>query len=76
MNDTSPEIARMVRERYMEMSGERRFLIGIQMFDTARTIALSSLPQDLSENEKRQRLCERFYGSQFAEKMFAVKTAK
>jgi hypothetical protein len=64
MNDTSPEIEKMVRDRYMQMTGEERFLIGIQMFDTARAIVLSSLPKDLSEKEKRRQLCERFYGKE------------
>ena len=61
MNDTSPEIEKLVRERYMQMSGEERFLIGLQMFETARTIALSALPQNATEDEKRRHLCERFY---------------
>lgn len=64
MNDTSPEIEKMVRDRYMQMTGEERFLIGIQMFDTARAIVLSSLPKDLSEKEKRRQVCERFYGTE------------
>ncbi|HEX7026239.1 MAG TPA: hypothetical protein VF268_03290 [Gammaproteobacteria bacterium] len=64
MNDTTPEIEKMVRDRYMQMTGEERFLIGIRMFDTARAIVLSSLPKDLSEKEKRRQLCERFYGAE------------
>ena len=67
MNDTTPEIEKMVRDRYMQMTGEERFLIGIQMFDTAREIVLSSLPKDLPEKEKRRQLCERFYGAQTAQ---------
>ncbi len=61
MNDTSPEIEKIVRDRYMQMKGEERFLIGIQMFETARTITLSSLPEGASEQEKRRHLCKRFY---------------
>ena len=61
MNDTSPEIKKLVRDRYMQMSGEQRFMIGIQMFDTARAIVLSSLPKGISEEQKRRLLCERFY---------------
>jgi hypothetical protein len=67
MNDTTPEIEKMVRDRYMQMTGEQRFLIGIEMFDTARAIVLSSLPKGLSEKEKRRHLCERFYGVQAGE---------
>lgn len=73
MNDTSPEIAKMVRERYMRMTGEERFLIGAGMFDTARAIALSSIPTGLSENEKRWFLCERFYGTELAKAVYGSK---
>lgn len=61
MNDTSPEIERMVRDRYAAMSPAERFRIGAGMFETARAIALSSLPPGLSPGEMRRRLCERFY---------------
>lgn len=61
MNDTSPEVERLVRERYAAMTGEERFLIGARMFDTAREIVLASLPQDLSPAERRRALCRRLY---------------
>jgi hypothetical protein len=61
MNDTPPEIEKLVRERYMQMSGEQRFMIGVHMFETARRIALSSLPKGLSDEQRRRLLCERFY---------------
>jgi len=66
MTDTSPEIARMVAERYAQMSGVERFLIGVQMFETARTMVLASFPRGLSDDERRRRLCERFYGTDLA----------
>lgn len=47
MKDASPEIERMVRERYLAMSPEERFLIGCQMFETARTVVLASFPTGL-----------------------------
>lgn len=62
MNDTSPEIRDLVQSRYMAMEGEQRFLIGVEMFETARAIVLSSFPEGLSELETRRLLCERFYG--------------
>ena len=61
MNDTPPEIAKIVRNRYMQMDGEKRFMIGIQTFETAKMIALSSFPRNISEDEKRRLLCDRFY---------------
>ena len=59
--DTSPEVARLVTERYRAMSGRERFMIGIRMFETARALALASLPPGVSENERRRHLCARFY---------------
>jgi hypothetical protein len=63
MNDTTPEMERLVRERYFTMTPIERFLIGIQMFETARTMALASFPADLAPDEVRRHLCERLYGS-------------
>ena len=61
MNDTSPEIARMVRSRYAQMQPVERFLIGVSLFETARAIVLASLPADLPPGELRRKLCERLY---------------
>lgn len=69
MNDTSPEVARFVRERYASMSGATRVMIGADMFDMARAIVLASFPSGLSERETRPRLCERFYGA-LAERVY------
>lgn len=60
-SDTSPGIERMVAARFRAMSGTERFVIGIQMFETARRLALASLPRDISELERRRLLCRRFY---------------
>ena len=67
MNDTSPEIARMVRNRYAEMQPIERFLIGVSLFETARAIVLASLPADLPPRELRRKLCERLYPELAAE---------
>lgn len=62
MNDTSPEIAALVRERLLARSGAERVLMGSRMFDAARAIVLASFPSGLSEIEIKRRLCERLYG--------------
>ncbi len=62
MNDTSSEIAALVRERLLARSGAERVLMGSQMFDAARAIVLASFPSGLSEIEIKRRLCERLYG--------------
>ena len=64
MNDTTPEIAAIVRERLLSRSGVERVVMGSRMFDVARTIALASFPPDLSEIEIKRMLCERFYGNE------------
>jgi hypothetical protein len=61
VNDTSPEIALMVRERYAQMQPVERFLVGVRMFETARAMVLCSFPSGLSPLEQRRRLCERLY---------------
>ena len=69
MNDTSPVIENMIRKLYAELEPEQRFLIGIEMFETARAFALSSFQENITEQEKRRLLCERFYG-RLSEKVF------
>lgn len=60
--DTSPEVAAIVRDRIMKLSGAERFVIGARMFESARAIVLASLPNNTSESERKQMLYERFYG--------------
>jgi hypothetical protein len=62
MNDTTSDIAAIVRERLLSRSGAERVEMGSRMFDVARTMALASFPPGLSEIEIKRRLCERFYG--------------
>jgi hypothetical protein len=62
MNDTTPEIEQMVRDRLMALSGAERFRMGAEMFDAARRMVLASLPAGLSERERKHQLFERVYG--------------
>jgi hypothetical protein len=64
MNDTPPEVAELVREKLMALSGYERMLMGSRMFDAARALVLASFPPGLSEIEIKRRLCERFYGDE------------
>jgi hypothetical protein len=64
MSDTPPEIERMVRDEIMGRSGEERFIMGAQMFDSAREMLKASLPKDLSETEQRRLLFKRIYGKE------------
>jgi hypothetical protein len=65
VNDTSPDIEKMVRERLMALSGAERFRIGSDMFDAARRMVLASLPADLPEPERKRLLFERVYGERY-----------
>ena len=62
MTDTSPEIAELVRQKFMSRSGEERFLMGVRMFDAAREMALASLPAGFAPEELRRQLFQRLYG--------------
>jgi hypothetical protein len=64
VTDTSPEIERMVRDKIMARSGEERFIMGAEMFDSAREIVKASLPKNLSETERRRLLFKRIYGKE------------
>ena len=65
MNDTSPEIKEKIEEIYKNMSGEEKLLIALSMFETARELVIASLPEELSEKERRKELFLRFYGNDF-----------
>ena len=62
MTDTPPEIAEMVRQKLMALSGEERFMMGVRSFEAAREIVLASLPKDLSPIELKRQLYQRIYG--------------
>ena len=62
MTDTPPEIERIVRDRLMARSGEERFIMGAEMFESACEMVKASLPAGLSAAEKRRRLFNRLYG--------------
>ncbi len=62
MTDTSPEIARMVHDRLMALSGPERLRLGVRSFDVARRLVLASFPAGLSDHERKRRLFQRIYG--------------
>ena len=64
MTDTPPEIVRIMRDKLMARSGEERFVMGAQMFDSAREMVKASLPSGLSEAEQRRQLFKRLYGEE------------
>ena len=65
MKDTSFEIQKKIDEIYKNKSGEEKLLIALSMFETARELVISSLPNNLSDKELRKALFLRFYGNDF-----------
>jgi hypothetical protein len=68
MNDTSPEVERIVSERYRQMSPDQRIRIASSMFETARKIVESSLPAHMSRKERRLAWARRLYEGELPEK--------
>lgn len=64
MMDTSPAVTAMISARYREMTPEARLEAASSLFESARAIVESSLPQDLSPVERRLAWAKRFYGSE------------
>ena len=68
MNDTSPEMERIVSERYRQMSPVQRMRIASSMFETARKIVESSLPAEMGRKERRLAWARRLYEGELSEK--------
>jgi hypothetical protein len=64
MNDTPPEVEKLYREMIMARSPEERMQMAFSMMATGRQLILSSLPEGLSEAEKRRQLFERMYADE------------
>jgi len=62
VTDTAPEIAAIIHERLMALSGSERIMMGVRSCEAARQIVLSSLPAGLSQAERRRQYYERWYG--------------
>jgi hypothetical protein len=68
MNDTSPEMERIVTERYRRMTPDERMRIASSMFETARKIIESSLPANMTRKERRLAFARRLYEGELPEK--------
>ena len=74
MRDTTPEFQRFVDEQYRRLTPGERVRLCTEMFDAARSLVESSLPRDLSATERKRRITERFYGPDFANRVFPVES--
>jgi hypothetical protein len=59
-----------MRDKLMARSGEERFVMGAQMFDSAREMVKASLPRGLSKAEQRRQLFKRIYGMEIDPETF------
>jgi hypothetical protein len=72
MDDTSADVARRVADFYRGMTPSERCLVAASMFETARAIVESSLPPDLSREQRRLRVARRIYGTELSETALAA----
>jgi hypothetical protein len=76
MTDTDPQTEALYRKLLMARSSEERFLMGIQMCESARATVLASLPPDLSLAERRVAIFRRYYQTDFTpEEMARIEQA-
>lgn len=67
MNDTSADVERLVSERYASMTPEERMRVAASMYETARAIVESSLPDGLTPEQRRYAVVKRLYGDELPE---------
>jgi hypothetical protein len=54
----------MLFERMMALSGAERLTMGCDMFDAARAMVVASLPEGLSDAERRRLIFKRIYAEE------------
>ena len=75
MNDTSPDIEKLMIKKFKQLSGSQRLKMGCSMFDTAKIIAENAIRNEqgqISEREMTQQIFLRFYREDFS----AIETEK
>jgi len=70
VNDTTAEMEKMQFRLMMGKSPDERIALACEMFMSARTLFLASLPKDLAENEIKEQLYFRTYGEHLPEDFF------
>jgi len=67
MSDTSPKVLELIARRYAETSPEERMGIASGMYEMARAIIESSLPDTLSNRDRRLAVARRLYNDELPE---------
>jgi hypothetical protein len=65
MNDTLPEVENIYREMLRARSGRERFMMGIEMFEMAKTMMRAGM-EDEGSNANCGDFFRRLYGDQFS----------
>ena len=65
VNDTSETFQVLFHRKMMERSGEERLLMGVRMFESARSLAHASFPENISPQERLYKLFLRLYSRDF-----------
>ena len=66
MSDTTVEIDKKYRSMLLGKSGTERIIMGADMAEAAKVMALSSMTRKESDTEKRIKLFLRFYFNDFS----------
>lgn len=67
MSDTADTVAQLMAERHASMTPAERMLIAAGLFDAARAIVESSLPEGLTRQQRRYALVKRLHGDELPE---------
>ena len=67
MNDTEPIIAKILKEKYNLLSPDERLKKCFGMYETAKALVLSSIPDSLKSDERRKMFFKRMHGFELPE---------
>jgi hypothetical protein len=67
MNDTPTTMSKVVLDRYRSMTPAERWLAASSLFETARKLVESSLPSDLTMEQRRLAVVRRLYKNELPE---------
>jgi hypothetical protein len=67
MNDTPAAISKIVDDHHRSMTPAERWLAASSLFESARRIVESSLPSDLTMEERRLAVVRRLYQNELPE---------
>ena len=72
MRDTTLEFERFVATQYRRLTPAERVRLCTEMFDAARVLVESGLPPGLGDRERSWQITARFYGTEFANRVFST----